>query len=107
MDGSKWLKRILEWTLSEKQGWGRSPKKLRDDMEAVSYTHLDVYKRQVLSWPARQSRGVTRLSGLMVLGSRRRSPVRSCRYCHRHRTTGELLIFFYINCKGVVATYPG
>ena len=42
---------------------------------SVSYTHLDVYKRQ-------------------VLGSRRRSPVRSCRFCHRHQTTGKLLIFF-------------
>ena len=60
----------------------------------------------VLSWPARQSRSVPRLIGLMVLGSRRRSPVRSCRFCRHHQTKGELLIFFNINCKGVVATYP-
>ena len=81
---------------------------------AVSYTHLDVYKRQVrdmvlykghylisdlvsvsgdavaavLSWPVRQSRNVKCLTGLVVLGSRERSPVRSFRCGHSHWTRG-------------------
>ena len=61
----------------------------------------------VLSWPAHQSRNVKCLNGLAVLGSRKRSPVRSCRCGHHHWTKGELFVFFYVNTTGGCGTISG
>ena len=44
---------------------------------AVSYTHLDVYKRQPLHWPAWQPNQVNKQEGLLCLIQRSQSPVNS------------------------------
>ena len=37
---------ILEWLVNEKRNRGRRRVQMLDDIRTVSYTHLDVYKRQ-------------------------------------------------------------
>ena len=44
MDDEWWTKRIIEWTCLRKISVWRTV----HDFHAVSYTHLDVYKRQTL-----------------------------------------------------------